>query len=222
MARSEDKQRRILKIAEERFRARGVKGTTLAEVAKASDAALGSLTHYFGGKRELAAAVLDQVLERLAEAAGTALRPKRTTVAEDIRALRKTCLEWPSQYGPLIATLEPYAAASWRGRSTRLHDRLGSVISEWAARRGSSDVARLSAGQLFAVVLGPVLCPMTATDRAQLRRTKNGLDQWLDMLAAMAMTAIKPPDVEASLAGNRAGPTTRKESREATRQGDLF
>jgi hypothetical protein len=63
---------------------------------------------------------------------------------------------------------------------------------------------------------------MTATDRAQLRRTKNGLDQWLDMLAAMAMTAIKPPDVEASLAGNRAGPTTRKESREATRQGDLF
>lgn len=71
-AKSEDTRRRILDASAELFRRRGYSGTGLKAIVAASDAAYGSLYHFFpGGKEELGAATLresGQVYRDLVEA----------------------------------------------------------------------------------------------------------------------------------------------------------
>jgi AcrR family transcriptional regulator len=205
------KERRILEVAERMFRERGVEGTILTGVAKASKAALGSVTHFFGSKPDLAAAVLDRVIGALAEEAKAALSPRGRSMEGNLRALQATCLEWPDRHGSLIAMLEPYASAEWEGRSTRLRDRLAPVLADWAGRRSAAEVAELSPSQLYAVVLAPALCPAAPAIAGESKDAQTNGDRWLDILAAATMTAITPPARPAKVA--RQG---------ATRQGNLL
>ena len=63
--RSVAKRDHIMKTAAVLFVEHGFEHTTLAMVAKASGAAIGSITHFFGDKSELAAAVLEDVARPL-------------------------------------------------------------------------------------------------------------------------------------------------------------
>ena len=63
--RSVIKRDRILKTATTLFIEHGCEHTTFAMVAKASGAAIGSITHFFGDKSGLAAAVLEDVASPL-------------------------------------------------------------------------------------------------------------------------------------------------------------
>jgi AcrR family transcriptional regulator len=172
------------------FRTRGIDGTTLAAVAKAAGAALGSLTHLVGGKRALARAVLDQVLEQLAADARMALSAGQT-VEDEIRALTKTCAAWPVEHGRLIGVLEAYIAPESSGGGARVPERLGAVLGDWAKRRGPAEVVPLMPSQLYAVILAPLMSPMPAYDRVELAKERR-LDRWLETLTAAALAAISP------------------------------
>src|ERR1700688_1587073 len=117
--RDPDRRNRILKAAAALFFEHGFDGTTLIEVSKASRAAVGSITHFFGDKSALAAYVHDDLLGDLAADAETALGGHGTDVEAAIRALVAACLGWKEKFPPhrrLIRMLEVYAVMSDRSR----------------------------------------------------------------------------------------------------------
>lgn len=180
----EAKRRRILRAAETLFCDQGVERTSLRQVGKAAGAAVGSITHFFGKKPQLAAAVLNDVVGRLATDAERALNGQDTTMAADIRSLLSACLKWPQafpHYRQLISALDAYVTAEGQGPRGSLQDRLATVLAKWADRRRPESVIRLSGSQLYAVVLAPAMC-----------RTDPDI-QWLDVLTAAAVAAIMPP-----------------------------
>jgi AcrR family transcriptional regulator len=184
------KRRRILEAAETLFSDQGVERTSLRQVGKTAGAAVGSITHFFGKKPELAVAVLGNVVDRLAADAERALNGQNTAVAVDIRTLLSACLKWPQvfpHYRQLIGSLEAYASAEGQGTHGRLQDRLANVLAKWAEKRRRETVIRLSGSQLYAVVLAPAMC-----------RTGSGAGpmEWLDVLTAAALAAIIPPTNE--------------------------
>jgi AcrR family transcriptional regulator len=183
---TEAKRRRILRAAETLFCDQGVDRTTLRQVGKAAHAAVGSITHFFGKKPQLAVAVLDDVVSRLAADAERALNGQETTVAGDVRALLSACLKWPQlvpHYRRLIGALQAYISAEGLGTHARLQDRLAKVLAKWAEKRGVASVRGLAGNQLYAVMLAPAMCPGAPTD-----------SEWLDVLGAAALAAVAPPN----------------------------
>lgn len=222
MADQGTKQRRILDVAEQMFRDRGVERTTIAGVAKASKVPLGSLTYRFKFKADLAAAVLDRVEGVLVQDAKGALGPKGRSVAEDLRALLATGVEWTRRHGRLVAMLEPFASASWDGRSTRLMDRLYPVLAHWAARRGAVEVAAFSPGQLYAVVLAPGLCPIDAAVAIEPADANHAAGRWVEVLVAAALAAITPPNAKGPLSAKEMKRSTKTREPKPPQQGDLL
>lgn len=185
----------------------------MAGVAKASKVPIGSLTHRFKLKADLAAAVLDRLEGVLAQDATGALSPKSRAVAEDLRALLATGVEWGSRNGRLVSMLEPFASTTWEGRSTRLIDRLSPVLADWATRCGPAEVATLSPSQLYAVILAPVLSEAkVACEPVEAKSTPRA--DWLDILARAAMAAIIPPKSVTTSAKARASRAEEQASRQ--------
>ena len=211
-------RKRILKAAAALFIEHGFEGATLIKVSKASGASVGSITHFFGDKGELAARVYDYAAGLLAADAKTALRGHGNDAPAAIRALLSACLSWDERfpgYRRLIRMLEVYAPTPERSWTDEEPDSLPKVLAEWADPLARKDiVALLSPGQLYAVILAPAVCAVTA-DTGPASDVRAGTIDWLTVLTGAALTAIAPPKKKS----RRASPASR---RGETAQGDLL
>ena len=192
--RSAIKRDRILKTATALFIEHGCEHTTFAMVAKASGAAIGSITHFFGDKSGLAAAVLEDVARPLVANAEAALHAHPKDVQAAIHALLSACLDWAAghpEYPRLIAQLE---ANLWK-REARL-SQLGrhgvtAALAKWAEPLlARQRIAPLSPAQLYAIVMAPILDTFASVP-GQIA-DENAL-QWLQTLTEAATAALAGP-----------------------------
>ncbi|MGO8869094.1 MAG: TetR/AcrR family transcriptional regulator [Alphaproteobacteria bacterium] len=187
------KRKRILQAAAALFIKNGRDGTTLVMVGKASRAAVGSITNFFGNKAQLAAAVHDDVADRLVADAKAALRGHGNNVEAAIRALLSACLKWVERFPHhwrLIGMLEAYSSEQVQ-IPKRVQDRLAQVLAGWAEPLVPKSIARLSPSQLYAVILVPSMCAITPAASPASDDYKGSID-WLGVLTAAALAAISP------------------------------
>ncbi len=190
------KRKRILKAAAALFIEHGFDGTSFIKMSKESRAAIGSITHFFGDKGELAAWVYVDVVGDLAADARAALRGHGNNVEPAIRALLSACLTWDEKFPHhrrLISMLEVYALTSDRSRTDQPQDSLPKVLDEWAnplTRKGI--VAPLSPSQLYAVILAPAMCAATPAVGSSSDVRAISID-WLTVLTNAALRALAPP-----------------------------
>lgn len=195
MRNSPAKRARILQAAAELFIEHGVEGTTLAMVAKATAAAIGSITHFFGGKRQLAAAVLEGVAKPLIANADAALRGHGANVSTAITALLSVCATWAEAYPHhrrLIAVLGACTPKPDQILMEGIEPRLARVLAIWAEPLIQKNrVERLSPAQLYAVILAPMMTIAFATE-PQTGSGESPAD-WVQILSRAALSAISPP-----------------------------
>jgi AcrR family transcriptional regulator len=191
---SSAKRDQILNAAGKLFVARGFEATTLAMVAKGSGAAIGSITHFFGDKVELAGAVHEYVVGRLTADAETALNGHGVDTREVIQAVLSASLSWPRRFPHHLALAELLArhdVLKGRIQIAGLRHRLSKLLAGWAEpliRAGL--VAPLSPSQIYAVVLAPAISTCTASSLVS-DEMENAID-WPQTLASMALTGIMP------------------------------
>src|ERR1700688_515111 len=182
-----------LKAATKLFVKHGFDGTTFARVSQASGAVVGSITHFFGTKAQPAAAVREDVADRLVAGAKTALRGHGTDLEAAIRALLSACVSWDERfphYRRLISMLEIYALTLDRSRADERQDNLPKVLADWADALARKNVAApLSPSQLYAVVLAPAMCAATPAVGPASDARAISID-WLTVLTSAAFTAL--------------------------------
>lgn len=201
------KRDRILQAAAELFIEHGFERTTLAMIATASGAAVGSITHFFDDKAGLATAVHDAVAERFLATAETALRGHKTDVPAAVRALLSACLAWDEASPHHLRLMNKLAACMREPAQLPLHGvphRLAEILAAWARPLIRQDlVAPLSPEQLYAVLLGPVISHMAYASGPPSDDRESAGD-WIEILTTVAMAAITPPAAKRS-SKNRSG-----------------
>ena len=211
MSASANNRNKILDAAESLFLHDGFNGATFEKIALQSGLGVIVARHNFGKKPGLAAAVLDRVLERLADATSKALAAGQADVKSDLRSVISNCLMWPKLYphfGKLIGNLEPFNPANWNGRSLRLQRRLALVLAGWAAKRAPKEIVSLSPSQLYAVMLGPA---MIAVDAGAEPRGAGGISiDWVEVLTEAATAALTPRKALRKNASGPPSPAARK------------
>ena len=163
-------------------------------VAKASGAAIGSITHYYGGKPELAAAVLKDVARPLIARVDVALREHPKDVRTAIRALLAACSDWAIGYPEhprLIAQLE---ASFWKPdahSSCSCRHGLTAALAKWAAPLVAGQrITAFSPAQLYAVILAPILDALRS-DPAEAAGAST--PDWLSAFTEAAIAALIGP-----------------------------
>jgi AcrR family transcriptional regulator len=205
------KRRRILQAAQRLLAQQGFDGMTLANVSKASGAAVGSIVHFFTDKAGLAAAVSDDLASGLAADAAKAVHAAHgPDVAATISALLLTVLRWPSKFPDHQRLIGMIGSFTLQPAEAGIEQRLGQVLADWAEpliRAGA--IAPLSPSQLYAVVLAPAIYAAAPAAQAAAERQGRSIE-WLPILAAAALAAITSDTKSKHRTGNRADAKARR------------
>lgn len=187
------KRRRILQAAGALLAEQGFDGMTLAEVSKASGAAVGSIVHFFVDKAGLAAAVGDDLVSQLVADAERALHAAYgQDVAAAIGALLSAALYWPRKFPRHQRLIGMIAAFTPQSAHAGIEQRLGKVLANWAEPLiGIGAVAPLSPTQFYAIALAPAICAEAPAAREGAKREGASVE-WLQILTAAALAAIAP------------------------------
>ena len=148
--------RRILAAAEEHFAAQGMAGARTDEIAAAAHANKAMLYYYFGDKRRLHRAVMENLLRQLRNAAFAPVAAKTSA--------RNRLIGWVNGYFDFLATHPNYprlvqreamstGSFDWMAREyfRPLHQLLSRTLSEGMASR---EFRPLDAGQLAQMAMG--------------------------------------------------------------------
>jgi AcrR family transcriptional regulator len=218
-ARSKARKREILNVARTLLIERGLNGTSIAEVANRSGAAVGSVTHFYKTKDALAAAVAEEVIGAVVADAEAALTGHDSDVERAVRSLLAACSRWPREF-PHYQRLARYTESDppmTDGPGAQgLQVRLEKVLVAWARPLiAAKRVVRLSSAQLYAILIAPVLSD--TTNPAEAPHGKQ--DDWIGFLSSAALKAIVPQD---NAAGAPKRKTGSRPERGLSGPGDLF
>jgi AcrR family transcriptional regulator len=159
----EFKRRAILEAARRTFRARGLEGASLREIARAAGYAPGALYLYFDGKEAIYAALLEESLAALAAHVEAA---RAGPPAELLLSFYRYYRERPDE---LDLGLYLYQGAARRGlgraRDRRLNAQLAGVVDRLAEALGGAG-ARRAAAALVAFYVGCLI--LRATGRLEM------------------------------------------------------
>jgi AcrR family transcriptional regulator len=219
-ARSAARKREILRAARALLIEDGLRGMTMAKVAKLSRSATGSILHFYKTKEALVASVAEEAICTVAADAEAALHSHDAEVAPAVRSLLTACSKWPQRfphYRRLAGYVEPDRGAANGPPARGLQARLERVLADWARRPiAVGRVVPLSSAQLYAILIAPALCE---TADAVVPAPGKQEVEWIDFLASAALKAIVPQTNGGGAPKRRAGSTTevRPEG-----QSDLF
>ena len=174
----------------------GTNKPTSGTVAQASGAVIGSISHYFGTKGELAAIVYTAAAGRLIASVEEAIRDQRNTRDYAVRQLINACHVWNVTYPTdrkVIAALAPHVVEPAGPSIPSLEIRLRAILTAWAKPLVDTHQMRpLSPGQLYAVVLAPVMCGVTSDAPGSSDQNANDPLDWPGLLANTAIAGITP------------------------------
>lgn len=160
MARPAQRKALILQAAEHLMARQGYDATAIADIAKAAQSSVGSITHFFGSKAHLALAVRDPVVSDLAQAISVALARHETDVAKTIEEVVAAFCAWRRAHPARAGLLKELAVVWVEGRSSAnpLLTRLKSILNDWASPRiAAGHLPALPPALLLAVILGPAM-----------------------------------------------------------------
>lgn len=208
-ARSIARKREIVAAARVLLIKHGRERMTLADVAKKSGAATGSIMHFYKTKDGLAAAVAEEVIGAIVADAAAALEGHDLEVEPAVRSLLTACSRWPQRF-PHYLRLARYIEAdppeAGEPGAQGLQLRLETVLAVWArpliaVRR----VTPLSSAELYAVLIAPVLCD---TAQAVVPALGERDTEWIDILSSAALKAIVPQKDAGGAPNSKAGSRT--------------
>jgi len=205
-ARSAARKREILGAARALLTERGLQEMTIAEVAKRSRSAIGSILHFYKTKDALVASVAEEVVDEVVADAEAALHGHGMEIPPAVRSLLMACSKWPHRfphYRRLAGYIEPDRGVGNGPTARGLQVRLEEVLADWA--RPLVAVARvvpLSSAQLYAILIGPALCDTTA---AVVPAPGKQEMEWIDFLSSAALKAIVPQTKGSGAPKRRAG-----------------
>jgi AcrR family transcriptional regulator len=183
---------KILNAAAVLFAANGFEATTFVMIGHASGTKLGSITHSFGDKAELARIVYTNAMDRLASAVARALDRHPLNVPVTITDLISACFSWAENQPAdisLVRTLHQYAGPD-EVIGTRAH--LQPLIADWAEPLIRAELMRpLVPAQLYAVIITPALAGAIASV-ARLDEQGAPEIEWVSVLSAAALAAVLP------------------------------
>lgn len=182
---SETTRQRILEVALDAFRTRGLEATTMRDLAAAAGLSLGAAYYYFASKEAIVAAYYDYVqaehlrLAREAFAAGGDLRAR-------LRAALHTKIDIVRNDQPLLRGLfryggDPGHPLSWFGPATADQRRRSAQVFQeaLAGERLPEDVLEAAPTLLWALHMG-VLLYFLHDQSPQQRRTRALIDAAVD------------------------------------------
>lgn len=210
---SDTVRKRILDKAAILFDEHGFDGTSLAKVSKASGSSVGSVTHFFGKKPQLASAVCKHVVEDVLVAAKAALDQHRSDVPKAIRALLSVTLSWAEKnphHRRLIRMLAAFSTKSEQVPNDGLEELMAPILANWAAQLIiTGAIAPLTPSQLYAIAMAPAMCATASTDSQASQHHRGSVD-WLETLTAAALAAISPPGQKQGLMPKRVSGLKKK------------
>lgn len=179
----------ILRAALAVFLERGFDGATLAAIRERSGASTGSIYHFFGGKAEIAIALLQQAISGWALAATDAAQSEkpREAIEASVRGLLAWGRENPALFGFMDDLLARSAAsaefAAVAGMLNSGRAAAGTLYAGWAKR---GEVRDIPWDLAHALIMGP--------SYAFLRNRRQGAvsDAEIAVLAKAAWKAVKP------------------------------
>ena len=188
---------RILDAALTRFRAHGLDGTTMREVAEAAGMSLGAAYHYFPSKDAIVLAYYDQVQDEHARRVHEAL-PGRKLLADRLRAVIHTKLDILAGDQKLLGALlrytgEPNHPLSFLGPGTRRF-RAESISLFARALEGEKlqkDVRTLAPTAFWALHMGLLLF-LLYDDSPKQSRTRALADGAVDLAVRLLSLAGNP------------------------------
>ncbi|MDR3517508.1 MAG: TetR/AcrR family transcriptional regulator [Azospirillaceae bacterium] len=194
------------------FAAHGYEQTSLQAVAKAAGAAMGSLSHYFGGKATLAARVYAAAADRLIASIEAVPRPRRSTPSDTVREVVKACLDWEIAYPrdrKLISALAPQVVETVPPSIPLVEIRLGAILATWVRPFVDAHKMRpLTPWQLYALMIAPALCVVDSGPAGPGDEGDSDPADWLGCLtdAALAGVALPPASSVKTKCSKRATP----------------
>ncbi len=180
-AATQERRRKILEAALERFTSLGFAATTIEEIRERSGASTGSIYHHFASKEQLAAALYVEGLRDYQEGLVRELRRCRTARA-GIRTIVDHHLRWvfahPDWARFIFYMREPASVAATEGILREMNQRFFGQVAAWMrphAERG--DLPVLPEDLYVAILIGPSqkferdwLAGRTRSDPSQVRR----------------------------------------------------
>jgi AcrR family transcriptional regulator len=189
------KRAQILETAGALFARNGYEATTLAMVAKASGAVVGSVAYQFDDKPGLATAVYEDVVARLAAVIGQSLRGRGHKPSGGVQGLLRAYFEWATanpHHQRILDVLTDYAAEHGQAQGRGLQARVEPLLLDWSLPLVNAGKMRpLTATQLFAIIMAPAMAS-TAVRVTQCADQAERSKSWERDLAAFAIAAIKP------------------------------
>jgi TetR/AcrR family transcriptional repressor of nem operon len=183
---TQDKRQRLVEGARQTIREQGVEKTTIADIARAADVAVGNVYYYFKTKDDLVAAAIEShasdvraLLESLR--AGRSPQARLKALVRELTAQRELAARYGCPLGSLCSELD------------KRTDGLDSVCAQllelpidWAEdqfrQMGRRD-ARDLAVALMASYQGIALLTNTFRDPELMARESRRLERWIDSLA---------------------------------------
>ena len=164
MPSSEERKLLILKAATRLFARQGYDATTLAQIAKASGASVGSIVNFFLDKPHLALRVRDSALAHLAAVVGTALHRPHRDVGRAAAAAIGAYFDWVNSNPEMAILVQDLGVSrAEQGGGLTAAACLLPVFEAWAA--GVQGTGRLLGSEpryLVAVILGPAMTLVAA------------------------------------------------------------
>jgi AcrR family transcriptional regulator len=187
-----DTRAKILDAAAKLFAANGFEATTFAMIGDASGTKLGSITHSFGDKAELARIIYASAMDRLASAVARALDRHPLNVSTTITDVITACFSWAERHPAdisLVRTLHQYAGPD---EMIGTRARLEPLIAAWAEPLIRAEYMRpLVPAQLYAVIITPALAGAIASVSLLDGQGPPEID-WGSVLSAAALAAVLP------------------------------
>jgi AcrR family transcriptional regulator len=223
------KRAEIVQAAMRVFAVYGYGRATFVLVHGASGKSTGSINNFFSDKVGLAAAVYADAANSLTGDIEVALRRSGTEVEAAIRDVLSACLKWESRAPDApraLALLNGVISTSERYRELEFSTRVTPLLAEWAKPLiAAGRIAPLSPGQIYSIVLGPVMSAM-ALPRAIRTDPEDGVADWLHTLVGSAVYALTELHLKAEQHSEKSSTATRRRpsstSKVATGQGTLF
>ncbi len=190
---SEATRAALVKVAGELFAERGYASVGTEEIVRATGVTRGALYHHFAGKRELFAAVYEEVERQLVEQIATSAIASATDPLQALHAGAQAFLDACEDPAvQRIALLDAPSVLGWeRWREIGMNYGFGLVHASVQAAMDSGLIERQPAGPLAHLLLGALdegaMLVARADDGGETRRQVGAsVDRFLDALAPRA------------------------------------
>lgn len=182
-----DKKERLVQAAKRLFYHRGFAGTSLADVAEASEVPAGNVYYYFKTKEQLAEAVVASYHENIrgwndAAASGATARERLKLWLRGYYAMSVEGEDWNCPFGRLLIDLRQQSQRLGEQAATLYQAMMDWAQGEFLSLIPDASGARAHAQTLVARAQGLGVLAVVLQDRQELLAHFRDVETWIDQI----------------------------------------